>query len=204
MDAKPVWVWRHLKLYMEENVEPLDVVEVGERSLKREEKVAKSSKTEGSSIPTKSYADGKRRELSFEEGDSVYPKVSPIRGTKRFQVRGKLAPRYVGPYKIVRRIGKVAYKPELPESMRDIHDVTGPTSELGCRRVTTRPSLSRETNQDFGHGHPEDTDYNYQNLQSSLESSWRRRGNLGKRGCSQERTPPPVQKPTKSRGRDFF
>ncbi|WVZ74259.1 hypothetical protein U9M48_022467 [Paspalum notatum var. saurae] len=56
----------------------------------------------------------RRRELSFEEGDSVYPKVSPIRGTKRFQVRGKLAPRYVGPYKIVRRIGKVAYKPELP------------------------------------------------------------------------------------------
>ncbi|WVZ66966.1 hypothetical protein U9M48_016116 [Paspalum notatum var. saurae] len=109
--------------------------EVGERSLKREEKVAKSSKIEGSSIPTKSYADGRRRELSFEEGDSVYLKVSPIRGTKRFQIKGKLAPRYIGPYKVVRRIGKVAYKLELPESMRDIHDVFHVSQLRKCLKV---------------------------------------------------------------------
>jgi ribonuclease HI len=51
----------------------------------------------------KSYADKKRRELKFEIEDHVYLKVSPIRGTRRFHVRGKLAPRYIGPYPPQRR-----------------------------------------------------------------------------------------------------
>ena len=46
----------------------------------------------------KSYADRRRRELTFEVGDHVYLKVSPLKGVRRFQVRGKLAPRYVGPF----------------------------------------------------------------------------------------------------------
>jgi hypothetical protein len=46
----------------------------------------------------RSYADTRRRELCFEVGDYVYLKVSPIRGIKRFRVKGKLAPRYIGPY----------------------------------------------------------------------------------------------------------
>jgi hypothetical protein len=53
----------------------------------------------------KSYADKRRRDLSFEVGDFVYLKVSPMRGTRRFKVKGKLAPRYVGPFKIVDRRG---------------------------------------------------------------------------------------------------
>ena len=56
----------------------------------------------------KSYSDKRRRELSFGVGDYVYLKVSPIRGTRRFQVRGKLAPRYIGPYQILQRIENVA------------------------------------------------------------------------------------------------
>jgi hypothetical protein len=48
----------------------------------------------------RSYADTRRRELSFDVGDYVYLKVSPIRGIKRFEVKGKLAPRYIGPYQI--------------------------------------------------------------------------------------------------------
>jgi hypothetical protein len=62
----------------------------------------------------KSYADKRRRDLSFKVGDFVYLKVSPMRGTRRFQVKGKLAPRYVGPFKIVDRRGEVAYQLELP------------------------------------------------------------------------------------------
>ena len=48
----------------------------------------------------KSYADNRQRELEFQDGDYVYLKVSPLRSTIRFHVKGKLAPRYVGPYRI--------------------------------------------------------------------------------------------------------
>jgi hypothetical protein len=58
----------------------------------------------------RSYADTRRRELSFEVGDFVYLKVSPIRGVRRFEVKGKLAPRYIGPYQILARRGEVAYQ----------------------------------------------------------------------------------------------
>jgi hypothetical protein len=73
--------------------------------------------------PQKSYADNRWRELRFEEGDFVYLKVSPMRGVRRFQVKGKLAPRFIGPYPIIDRIGPAAYHMELPESMSDIHNV---------------------------------------------------------------------------------
>jgi hypothetical protein len=68
----------------------------------------------------KSYADKRRRDLSFEIGDFVYLKVSPMRGTRRFKVKGKLAPRYVGPFKIVDRRGEVAYQLELPLQLSDV------------------------------------------------------------------------------------
>ena len=53
----------------------------------------------------------------------MYLKVSPIRGTRRFQVRGKLAPRYIGPYQVLQRIGAVANRVRLPKEMLDIHNV---------------------------------------------------------------------------------
>jgi hypothetical protein len=71
----------------------------------------------------KSYADKRMRDLSFEVGDFVYLKVSPMRGTHRFKVKGKLAPRYVGPFKIIYRKGEVAYQQELPPQLSDVHDV---------------------------------------------------------------------------------
>jgi hypothetical protein len=70
----------------------------------------------------KSYAD-KRRDLLFEVVDFVYLKVSHMRGTRRFKVKGKLAPRYVGPFKIVDRKGEVTYQLELPPQLSDVHDV---------------------------------------------------------------------------------
>jgi hypothetical protein len=71
----------------------------------------------------KCYADKRRRDLSFEVGDFVYLKVTPMRGTHRFKVKGKLAPRYVGPFKLVDRRGEVAYQLELPPQLSDVHDV---------------------------------------------------------------------------------
>jgi hypothetical protein len=60
-----------------------------------------------------SYADTRRRELSFEVGDFVYLKVSPIRGVRRFRVKGKIAPQYVGPYQILAKRGEVTYQLSL-------------------------------------------------------------------------------------------
>jgi len=57
----------------------------------------------------KSYADTHRRELTFKVGDYVYLKLSPMRSVKRFNMKGKLAPRYIGPFKILKRHGEVAY-----------------------------------------------------------------------------------------------
>jgi hypothetical protein len=62
-------------------------------------------------------------DLSFKIGDFIYLKVSPMRGTRRFKVKGKLAPRYVGPFKIVYRKGELVYQLELPPQLSNIHDV---------------------------------------------------------------------------------
>jgi hypothetical protein len=71
----------------------------------------------------KSYADHRRRELSFEVGDFVYLKVLPMRGLHHFKVRGKLAPRFIGPFEIFEKRGEVAYQLELSPQLSDMHDV---------------------------------------------------------------------------------
>ncbi|KAD2805301.1 hypothetical protein E3N88_38678 [Mikania micrantha] len=71
----------------------------------------------------KSYADNRRRPLEFQIGDLVMLKVSPWKGIFRFKKRGKLSPRFVGPFKILERIGSVAYRLELPPELSNIHDV---------------------------------------------------------------------------------
>jgi hypothetical protein len=71
----------------------------------------------------KSYADKRRRDLSFEIGDFVYLKVSPMSGTQKFKVKGKLAPMYVGPFKIISHKGEVANQLELPPQLSDVHNV---------------------------------------------------------------------------------
>jgi hypothetical protein len=83
----------------------------------------------------KSYADKRRRDLSFEIGDFVYHKVSPMRGTQRFKVKGKLTLRYVGPFKIISRKGEVAYQLELPPQLSDVHDVFHVSQLKKCLRV---------------------------------------------------------------------
>jgi hypothetical protein len=71
----------------------------------------------------KSYANHRRRELSFEVLDFVYLKVSPMRGLRRFKVQDKLALRFIGPFKILEKRGEVAYQLELPSQLSDVHDV---------------------------------------------------------------------------------
>nr|GFA08184.1 putative reverse transcriptase domain, ribonuclease H-like domain, aspartic peptidase domain protein [Tanacetum cinerariifolium] len=70
----------------------------------------------------KSYADSKRKPMEFQVRDNVMLKVSPWKGIVRFGKRGKLNPRYVGPFKVLEEIGKVAYKLELPEELSRVHN----------------------------------------------------------------------------------
>ncbi|GJS72463.1 putative reverse transcriptase domain-containing protein [Tanacetum coccineum] len=70
----------------------------------------------------KSYADLKRKPMEFQVGDKVMLKVSPWKGVVRFGKRGKLNPRYVGPFKVIERVGEVAYKLELPEELSRVHN----------------------------------------------------------------------------------
>ncbi|KAI3762610.1 hypothetical protein L1987_53047 [Smallanthus sonchifolius] len=70
----------------------------------------------------KSYADNRRKPLEFQVGDRVMLKVSPWKGVARFGNRGKLNPRYVGPFEILARVGPVAYKLKLPQELSNVHD----------------------------------------------------------------------------------
>ncbi|GJZ12377.1 hypothetical protein Tco_0547607 [Tanacetum coccineum] len=70
----------------------------------------------------KSYVDFRRKPLEFELGDRVLLKVTPWKGVVRFGKKGKLAPRYVGPFEILERIGPVAYRLRLSEELSGVHD----------------------------------------------------------------------------------
>jgi hypothetical protein len=110
-------------------VGPALIKEAGERVAEIREKLkATQSRQKGN-------ADKKRREVSFSPSHFAYLKVSPIRGTRRFQVYAKLAPRYIGPYKVLKRVGAVAYRLELPEEMSDIHPVFHVSQLRRCLKV---------------------------------------------------------------------
>jgi hypothetical protein len=69
------------------------------------------------------YANKRHRPLQFEVGDHVYLRVSPMKGVKRFGVKGKLAPRYIRSFPILEKCGIVAYKLDLPPSLARVHNI---------------------------------------------------------------------------------
>jgi hypothetical protein len=83
----------------------------------------------------KIYADTPRRQLDFDEGDHVYLKVSPIRGMRRFKVKGKLSPCFIEPLKILNRVRQVAYQLELPSHLSDVHDVLHVSQSKKCLQI---------------------------------------------------------------------
>ncbi|GJR10351.1 reverse transcriptase domain-containing protein [Tanacetum coccineum] len=109
---------------------PVLWAEIGESSLIRPELVQETTdkvvlikeKLKAARDRQKSYADNRRKPLEFEVGDRVMLKVSPWKGVIRFGKKGKLAPRYVGPFEILKRIGLVAYRLRLPEELSGVHD----------------------------------------------------------------------------------
>jgi hypothetical protein len=85
----------------------------------------------------KNYADQRRKSLQFQVGDHVYLRVSPTKGVQRFGIKGKLAPRYVGPFEITEACGPVAYRLRLPSQLAAIHDVFHISQLKKCIKVPT-------------------------------------------------------------------
>jgi hypothetical protein len=85
----------------------------------------------------KSYADIRRRPLQFQVGDFVYLRVSPTRSIQRFGVKGKLAPRYIGPFEILEICGLVAYRFQLPSQLAAIHNIFHVSQLTKCVKVPT-------------------------------------------------------------------
>jgi hypothetical protein len=85
----------------------------------------------------KSYADQRRKPLQFQVGDFVYLRVSPTKGVQRFGIKGKLAPRYVGPFEILEVCGPVAYRIRLPSQLAAIDDVFHVFQFKKCIKVPT-------------------------------------------------------------------
>jgi hypothetical protein len=83
----------------------------------------------------KSYVDHRRRELSFEVGHFVYLKVLPMRDLRHFKARGKLEPRFIGPFNILKKRGEVAYQLELPPQLSNMHDVFHVSQLKKCLRI---------------------------------------------------------------------
>jgi hypothetical protein len=65
----------------------------------------------------------------------VYLKVSPLRGMRRFNVKGKLSPRFIGPFRIFRRVGEMAYQLELPDNLSDVHTMFHVSQLKKCLHV---------------------------------------------------------------------
>jgi hypothetical protein len=86
----------------------------------------------------KSYADRRRQPLCFLVDNYVYLKVSPMKGVSRFGVKGKLAPRYIGPFLVLEQCGPVAYRLQLPETLSVVHNVFHVSQLKKCLRIPDR------------------------------------------------------------------
>ena len=110
---------------------PLCWTEVGERSITGPDLIRDTLKKVSlirqrlltAQSRQKSYADVRYQPLEFEVKDHVFLKVMPKRGVVRFDKRGKLSPRFIGPFEILERIGTVAYRLALPPNMTGVHEV---------------------------------------------------------------------------------
>ncbi|KAL5836129.1 hypothetical protein ACOSQ4_015626 [Xanthoceras sorbifolium] len=102
----------------------------------------------------KSYADLKRKEIEYDVGEKVFLKVSPWKKVLRFGRKGKLSPRFIGPYEIIERVGPVAYRLALPPELEKIHNVfhvsmlrryrSDPSHKVQAESIEIRPDLTYE------------------------------------------------------------
>jgi hypothetical protein len=95
-----------------------DIVEEAESIVHHTQEHLKATKSQ-----QETYANKRRRPLEFEVRNHVYLRVSPMKGMKRFGMKGKLAPRYIGPFTILEKCGSVAYELDLPPSLVGVHGI---------------------------------------------------------------------------------
>jgi hypothetical protein len=92
-----------------------------------------------------SYANKRHRPLEFKVGDHVYLRVLPMKGVKRFGMKGKLTPQYIGPFPILEKSGIVAYKLDLPPSLTGVHDTFHISQLKMCLKAPVDVVLSEVT-----------------------------------------------------------
>jgi hypothetical protein len=114
-----------------------DLIEEAEVTVSRIQDILGATKSR-----QESYENKRRRPLEFEVENLVYLKVSPMKGVNRFGVKGKLSPRYVGPFPILEICGNVAYKLELPSSLAGVHDIFHVSQLKKCLKTPVYVVLS--------------------------------------------------------------
>jgi hypothetical protein len=117
-----------------------DLVEEAESIVHRIQENLKAAKSR-----QETYANKSHRRLEFEDGNHVYLKVSPMKGVKRFGVKGKLAPRYIRLFPILKKCGTVAYKLDLPPSLAGVHDIFHVSQLKNCLKAPVDIVLSKVT-----------------------------------------------------------
>jgi hypothetical protein len=125
---------------------PLSWSQIGERKIfgpdlvnEAEDKVKIIQKNlKAAQSQQKSYTNIRRRPLQFQIGDFVYLQVSPTRGIQRFGIKGKLAPRYIGPFEILEICGPVAYRLQLPSQLAAIHNIFHVSQLRKCVKLPTK------------------------------------------------------------------
>jgi hypothetical protein len=125
----------------------------------------------------KSYTDHRRRELNFEVGDFVYLKVSPMWGLCHFKFRGKLTPRFIGPFKILEKRGEVAYQLELLPQLSDVLDVFHVSQLKKCLQVPEKqiPMEDLDAKEDLSY-----QEYPVKILETSERVTWNKKINMCK------------------------
>nr|GEZ52853.1 putative reverse transcriptase domain-containing protein [Tanacetum cinerariifolium] len=99
-------------------IEGLEMIEVNNEKVTVAKEKLKEARTR-----QKCYADKHHRSIEFQPGDHVFLKVSPARGVRRFGIKGKLSPRFIGPFEILDRVGEVSYRLALPPQLSHVHNV---------------------------------------------------------------------------------
>jgi hypothetical protein len=142
---------------------PLNWIEPGEKAIFGSDIVVEAEATvhriqenlKATRLCQESYANKRRWPLQFEVGDHVYLNVSPMKGVKRFGVKGKLSPRYIGPFPILEKCGKVTYKLELPPSLVGVHDIFHVSQLKKCLKAPIDVVLPELAPHEIGLTYPE-------------------------------------------------